>query len=88
MPVHGTYTDYENGFQRGIERPMQVRMASNRDVAVLRSQEWFRLDDPDTEPLRMSLPFACQALSDSKMRGSSAPLKLSNKVELPTKEVI
>ena len=37
----GTYTDYENKFQRKVETPVEVHLSSIKDVAVLRSKEWF-----------------------------------------------
>jgi len=57
FPCRGIYTDYENTFQRKIETPMQVHIASSRDFAGLCSKEWFHLDDPDTEPLWKALTF-------------------------------
>ncbi|PUU76679.1 hypothetical protein B9Z19DRAFT_1129379 [Tuber borchii] len=47
--------DYENTFQRKVETPMQVHIVSSRDVAVLRSKEWFHLDEPDSERLGKAL---------------------------------
>ncbi|PUU81782.1 fatty acid synthase beta subunit dehydratase [Tuber borchii] len=86
----GTYTDYENTFQRKIETPMQVHMASSRDVAVLRSKEWFHLDDPDTELLGKTLTFRLSSIirfKDEKIFSSVETLG-QVLVELPTKEVI
>ena len=40
----GTYTDYENTFQRKVETPVEVHLPSTKGVAVLRSKEWFPLD--------------------------------------------
>jgi len=45
----GTYTDYENTFQRKIETIMQVHIGSSKDAAGLRSKEWSHLYYPDTE---------------------------------------
>ena len=45
----GAYDDYENTFQRKEETPMQVHLTSSKDVAVLRSKEWFRLDESDID---------------------------------------
>ena len=37
----GTYTDYENTFQRKVETPVEVHLSSTK---VLRSKEWFHLN--------------------------------------------
>jgi fatty acid synthase subunit beta len=58
----GAYTDFENTFQRKDEVPMQVHLATSRDVAILRSKEWFRMDDSDTELLGQTLTFRLQSL--------------------------
>ena len=39
-----TYTDCENTFQRKVETPVEVYLSSTKDVAVLRSKEWFHLN--------------------------------------------
>ena len=41
----GTYTDYENTFQRKVETPVEAHLSSTKDVAVSRSKEWFHLND-------------------------------------------
>jgi len=80
FPYRGTYTDYENTFKQKIVKPMQVRMASSRDIAVLRSKEWLYLDDLDTELLAKTLMFRLSSfIRFSQTRRSSAPLKLSDK---------
>ncbi|OJD24129.1 hypothetical protein ACJ73_04510 [Blastomyces percursus] len=38
-------------FQRKEEVPMQLHLESTKDVAVLQSKEWFRLDEPDVDQL-------------------------------------
>ncbi|KAF9311477.1 3-oxoacyl-[acyl-carrier-protein] synthase [Podila horticola] len=38
----GTFTDYHNTFQKTVETPMQVQLASAKDVAVLKSKEWIQ----------------------------------------------
>ncbi|PUU78407.1 fatty acid synthase beta subunit [Tuber borchii] len=86
----GTYADCENTFQRKVETLMQVHMASSRGVAVLRSKEWFHLDDPDTELLGKTLTFRLSSFiqfKDEKIFSSVETLG-QVLVELPTKEVI
>ncbi|KAG7000218.1 Fatty acid synthase subunit beta, partial [Fusarium oxysporum f. sp. conglutinans] len=71
----GTYTDYENTFQRKVETPIQVHLATTRDVAILRSKQWFSIDElPQT--LTCSTVF-----SSIETRGQVL-------LELPTKEII
>ena len=54
----GTYTDYENTFQRRVETPVEVHLSSTKDVAVLRSKEWFHLNDSyDVDLLNKTLTF-------------------------------
>ncbi|KAJ3088169.1 3-oxoacyl-[acyl-carrier-protein] synthase [Quaeritorhiza haematococci] len=38
----GKFTDYENTFQRTVEKPIQVVLASKKEVAVLQSKQWVR----------------------------------------------
>src|SRR5207237_9210286 len=81
---------YDNPFQRRIETPMQVGMAPSRGVAVLRSKEWFHLDDPGTELLGQTLTFRLSSFirfKDEKIFSSVETLG-QVLVELPTKEVI
>jgi len=38
----GTFHDYQNTFQKTVETPMEVKLASAKDVAVLKSKEWIQ----------------------------------------------
>ncbi|KAL4780487.1 acyl transferase domain-containing protein [Aspergillus varians] len=86
----GAYTDFENTFQRKDEVPMQVHLASSRDVAILRSKEWFRLDMDDVELLGQTLTFRLQSLIRFKNTTVFSQVQTMGQVlvELPTKEVI
>ncbi|KAL3457639.1 acyl transferase domain-containing protein [Aspergillus heterothallicus] len=86
----GAYTDFENTFQRKDEVPMQVHLASSRDVAILRSKEWFRLDRDDVELLGQTLTFRLQSLIRFKNKTVFSQVQTVGQVllELPTKEVI
>ncbi|KAI9367410.1 acyl transferase domain-containing protein [Aspergillus egyptiacus] len=86
----GTYTDFENTFQRKDEVPMEVHLASSRDVAILRSKEWFRLDRDDVELLGQTLTFRLQSLIRFKNKAVFSQVQTVGQVllELPTKEVI
>ncbi|KAL4959185.1 tetrafunctional fatty acid synthase subunit FAS1 [Aspergillus stella-maris] len=86
----GAYTDFENTFQRKDEVPMQVHLASSRDVAILRSKEWFRLDTDDVELLGQTLTFRLQSLIRFKNKSVFSQVQTMGQVllELPTKEII
>ncbi|WEW59454.1 beta subunit of fatty acid synthetase [Emydomyces testavorans] len=86
----GTYTDYETTFQRKEEVPMQVHLASTKDVAVLQSKEWFRLDDPDVELLGQTLTFRLQSVVRFQNKTVFRSVQTMGQVllELPTKEII
>ncbi|KAJ5219767.1 Fatty acid synthase subunit beta [Penicillium chermesinum] len=86
----GVYTDFENTFQRKEEVPIQVHLATSRDVAILRSKEWFRVDEPDLELLGQTLTFRLQSLIHFKNTDVFSNVQTVGQVqlELPTKEVI
>ena len=88
----GTYTDYENTFQRKVETPAQVHLATSRDVAVLRSKQWFNADEmpSDLELLGQTLTFRLQSLVRYKNKDVFSSVETRGQVllELPTKEVI
>jgi fatty acid synthase subunit beta len=86
----GAYTDYENTFQRKKETPMQIHLATSKDVAVLRSKEWFSLDEPAQELLGQTLTFRLQSLVRFKNKTVFSSVETRGQVllELPTKEVI
>jgi fatty acid synthase subunit beta len=86
----GAYTDFENTFQRKTETPMQLHLATSKDVAVLRSKEWFNFDEPDIELLGQTLTFRLQSLVRFKNKTVFSSVKTSGQVllELPTKEII
>ncbi|CAO1598650.1 beta subunit of fatty acid synthetase [Xanthoria calcicola] len=86
----GTYTDYEKTFQRKEETPMQIHLGSSKEVAVLRSKEWFCMDDPDIELLNKTLTFRLQSLVHFKNKTVFSRVETIGQVllELPTKEII
>ncbi|KAI4160184.1 MAG: hypothetical protein LQ342_005973 [Letrouitia transgressa] len=86
----GTYTDYENTFQRKDETPMQIHLGSSKDVAVLRSKEWFNMDEPSVELLNKTLTFRLQSLVHFKNKTVFSKVETVGQVllELPTKEII
>ncbi|KAH8145050.1 uncharacterized protein LAJ45_10961 [Morchella importuna] len=86
----GVYTDYENTFQRKVETPMQVTLTSSKDVAVLKSKEWFQLDEPETELLNKTLTFRLSSFIRFKSEKVFSSVETVGEVliELPTKEII
>jgi len=85
----GAYTDFENTFQRKVETPMQVHLSSTKDIAVLQSKEWFRMDS-DMDLLGQTLVFKLQTLTRFKNKTVFSSVETQGKVELelPSKEVI
>jgi fatty acid synthase subunit beta len=86
----GVYTDFENTFQRKDEVPMQLHLASSKEVAVLRSKEWFRMDESEVELLGQTLTFRLQSLVRFKNKTVFSSVQTIGQVllELPTKEII
>lgn len=86
----GAYTDFENTFQRKSEKPMQIHLATSKDVAVLRSKEWFSLDEPGQELLGQTLTFRLQTLVRFKNKTVFSSVETRGQVllELPSKEII
>lgn len=88
----GTYTDFENTFQRKTETPMQIHLATTKDVAVLKSKEWFQLVDNalDMDLLGKTLTFRLETLVKFKSKGTFEEVDTRGQVELelPTKEIV
>ncbi|KAL9619279.1 MAG: hypothetical protein Q9160_006131 [Pyrenula sp. 1 TL-2023] len=86
----GSYTDFENTFQRKEEVPMQVHLATSKDVAVLRSKEWFQMEEPDIDLLGQTLTFRLQTLVRFKNRNVFLNVETVGQalLELPTKETV
>ena len=86
----GAYSDFENTFERKDETPMQLYLGSYKDVAVLRSKEWFKIDEPDYNLLNQTLTFRLQTLVHFKNKTVFSQVETIGEVllELPTKETI
>ncbi len=86
----GAYTDFENTFHRKIETPMQVHISSTKDIAILQSKEWFKLEDTDIDLLDQTLVFKLQTLVRYKNKDVYSSVQTIGKVEieLPTKEIV
>lgn len=85
----GDYTDYENTFQKITETPFQVAIKSKKDLAILRSKEWFELDR-EIDLLDQTLTFRCQSVYKFKSSNVYSSILTTGQVflELPTKEVV
>lgn len=86
----GAYNDFENTFQRKTELPTNVHLGSSKDVAILQSKEWFKLEEPDVDLLDKTLTFKLQTLVRYKNETTFSSVQTEGQVllELPTKEVI
>nr|POE78610.1 fatty acid synthase subunit beta [Quercus suber] len=86
----GAYTDFENTFQRKDETPRQVHVGSSKDLAVLQSKEWFRMEDSDIDLIGQTLVFKLQTLVRFKDKTVFSSVQTQGKVELelPTKEIV
>ncbi|OBA21038.1 beta subunit of fatty acid synthase [Metschnikowia bicuspidata var. bicuspidata NRRL YB-4993] len=85
----GQYLDYENTFQKVTEDPVQIAFKSSKDLAILRSKEWFHLDK-DVDLMGQTLTFRCESVYKFKSEEVYSFIKTTGKVllELPTKEMV
>lgn len=86
----GNYTDFENTFQKTVDPVYEMHIKSPKDIAVLRSKEWFQLDDEDCDLLGKILTFETETQVTFKNANvfSSVECVGPIKMELPTKEKI
>ena len=86
----GAYEDYETTFQRTNEKVMHVHLSTSRDVAVLRSKEWFQLENFEIDLSNQILEFRLQSLTRFKNKTVFSSVETQGEVllELPTKEVV
>ena len=86
----GAYSDFANTFERKDETPMQIHLGSSKDVAVLRSKEWFNMDELNIELLNQTLTFRLQTLVHFQNKTIFSSVETIGEVllELPSKEII
>ncbi|KAK9464500.1 acyl transferase domain-containing protein [Lipomyces arxii] len=86
----GTYTDFENTFQNKSELPMQLTLKSAKDVAVLRSKDWFELNDPLMDLLGQTLTFRLESFITYQDKTVYSTVRTTGQIllELPTHEII
>lgn len=85
----GEYVDYENTFQKITETPVQVLLNSSKDLAILKSKEWFSLEK-DVDLLDKVLTFRCESTYKFRSANVYSSIITEGKayLELPTKEII
>jgi fatty acid synthase subunit beta len=86
----GDFRDFENTFQKSTEIPVQLKLTTPKDVAVLRAKEWFHPIDHRLELLNASLTFRLSSIVRFKNKTVFSSVETSGSVwmELPTKEII
>ncbi|KAL2710457.1 Fatty acid synthase subunit beta [Kluyveromyces marxianus] len=86
----GTYNDFEYTFEKIVEPLYKIDITSAKDSAVLRSKEWFQLDDEDTNLLGKTLYFKTETEVTYKNATVFSSVKCHGKIlmELPTKETV
>ncbi|AOA61009.1 Fatty acid synthase subunit beta [Komagataella phaffii CBS 7435] len=85
----GKYQDFGNSFKKTTETPVQVAFKSAKDIAVLKSKEWFHLEK-DIDLLNQTLTFRCESYVKFKSSTVFASVKTTGQalLELPSKEII
>lgn len=85
----GDYVDFQNTFQKVTETPVQVTLKTAKDLAILRSKEWFHLEK-EIDLLNQTLTFRCESTYKFKTAEVFASIETTGQVfiELPTKEII
>lgn len=84
----GSYTDFENTFEKTTETPSQVTISTAKDVAVLQSKEWFHVEE-GVELLNKSLIFRLKSVYKFKSANIYSYVSTTGNVyyESPTKEI-
>ena len=71
----GSYSDYENTFQRKHEVPMTLHLQSAKDVTRLISRSWFHPHDPNVDLLHKVLTFRLESVIHFKSKDSFSDIK-------------
>lgn len=72
----GVFTDYENTFETTEEPDYVVTLATDADVSVLQSKEWFDWED-DTRPLSPGIPLIFRVQSEVSFMDRTSYRELS-----------
>lgn len=86
----GDFKDFENTFQKSNEIPVQVKLATPKDVAVLLSKEWFLPTNDSLELLNTTLTFRLSSIVRFKNKTVFSSVETTGSVwmEKATKETI
>ncbi|WBW74907.1 fatty acid synthase beta subunit Fas1 [Schizosaccharomyces osmophilus] len=86
----GNFTDFENTFEHTQETPMQLTLATPKDVAVLQSKSWFQLLDPSQDLSGSVLTFRLNSYVRFKNQSVKSSVQTKGIVlsELPSKAII
>ncbi|OMJ21424.1 Fatty acid synthase subunit alpha [Smittium culicis] len=88
----GSFTDYKNTFQFTRETPVQLELASTRDIAVLMSKEWFIYEKSNSAPIEpgATLVFRLETRAEFVDKDRFSSIKTSGVVsmQLSTKEFV
>lgn len=84
----GSYTDFENTFEKTEETPAQVSISTAKDAAVLQSKEWFHIEE-GVELLNKNLIFRLKSVYKFKSANVYSYVSTTGNVyyESPTKEI-
>lgn len=85
----GEYKDFENTFSKITEAPFKLTLKSAKDLAVLKSKEWFSLETK-RNLLGETLTFEIETELTYKNKTVFSSVSSTGKVllELPTKEIV
>lgn len=86
----GSYSDFETTFEKTVEPIYQIEVKSAKDIAVLKSKEWFQLDEEEIDLLGKTLTFETETEVTFKNASVFSSVKCQGKIlmELPTKETV
>ena len=86
----GTYTDHKNTFQRKDDGSFKVQLKTPKEVAVIKSKEWFVLEKEDAELLGNSVVFKIQTFTKFRDQAAFSSVRTEGIVELevPSKETV
>ena len=82
--IRGSYTNYDQTFERIKEVPYEVHIQSKKDLAVLREKKWFHLHDKSRDVLGAKLIFKVHTTVRFEDRDVFRQVKVAGLVFLAT----
>nr|QOV03397.1 SpofasB [Hypomontagnella monticulosa] len=79
--IKGKFSDYQNTFRHKEELPIELKIESSIDEAVLRDRSWLKLDDPSTPLVGKTIVFKVHTRSQWTNQTSAANLEILGTVE-------